>query len=232
MNAMPSRLLLTSLAVFWCGPLAFAQTALAQTADDNGSRIQAVPAAVRASPGFDRSVRLCLFKAYLNDRDPTGTNLRAAPGGKAAILKKVPNSRAEAGQRIAPELEVIGSKDGWFLVRNIHWEGYGDGVAALIFKGPAWVSATLVSAEMEGTGLRQRPEPDSPLITPPASASMADKRLRRMHGCSGSLVDATFDLADRTQIRGWSHGACANQVTTCGGGHRVLFEKDGKLVER
>ncbi len=210
--------------------------ARAQSAEEEPIKPEQVPVLVRAAPGVDASVRLCWFKGYLQDKDPAGTNLRAAPNARAEVLARVPNRRDEAGIMIAPEFQVIGSKDGWFLVRNMRWEGY-DLPGAPIFSGTAWVSAALVGAVMEDIDLRQRPEPKSPLVMklrgkgPDGQEwSAGDLKVQRMHGCSGSMVDVTFELPGKKTARGWASGACANQVTTCGGGHLLVHERKGALV--
>jgi hypothetical protein len=62
------------------------------------------------------------------------------------------------------------------------------------------------------------------------SSPEAAARLVTVHGCSGSMLDVTMRLADGRTVRGWSGGACANQVTTCGGGGRIAIERDGRIV--
>lgn len=194
-----------------------------------------VAAAVRAAPGTGPRTRLCRFSAYLTDRDPAGTRVRLGPGASARVLKTIPNGRDEAGDRIAPEFQVIGSQDGWLLVRNIGWAGY-DLDTKTIEHGPGWIAASLVGVSIEGQSLRERPESRSPLVTTmlgqrPDGSQLGpgDVRLIRIHGCSGSMMDVTVQLPTGKSVRGWADGACANQVTTCGGGHRLVVEKGGAL---
>lgn len=195
-----------------------------------------VAAAVRAAPGAKSGVKLCWFSANLVDKDKTGTNLRAGPSTLARVVKRIENRRMEGGAEMWPELQVIGAKDGWFLVRQIHWAAY-DQDEKTIHEGPVWVASSLVSATMEGISLYKSPGPKAPVIrelrgktAEGGEWSALDLPVKRMHDCSGSMVDVTFTLPDKSEVRGWANGACANQVTTCGGGHMLVHEKGGKLV--
>lgn len=195
-----------------------------------------VAAAVRAAPGAKSGVKLCWFAANIVDKDKSGTNLRAGPSTLARVIKRIENRRMEAGTEIWPEMQVIGAKDGWFLVRQVHWAGY-DQDEKMIHEGPAWIAASLVSATMEGISLYKSPGPKPPVIrelrgkAPDGSDwSALDLPVKRMHDCSGSMVEVTFTLPNKSEVRGWANGACANQVTTCGGGHMLVHEKGGRLV--
>lgn len=208
----------------------------AQQAPLRSLKTEEVAAAVRAAPGAGEGVRLCHVSAYLQDRDPAGTNLRAGPGTTAAIVKRIPNQRKEGGERIAPEFEIIGAKDGWLLVRNIRWAGY-DLKEALIHPGPVWISASLAMASIEGHDIREKPEPRSPLVMKLTSKNEDGEEVpggeampKRVHGCSGSMLDVTLELPTKKSVRGWANGACANQVTTCGGGYILIYESAGRLV--
>jgi hypothetical protein len=195
-----------------------------------------VPALVRSAPGFDPALRLCWASGYLQDRDPRGTNLRAGPSAGAKILARVPNRRIEAGTAISPEFQIIGSMKGWLLVRDVRWAGY-DLPPAKVYAGMAWVSGALVGVSIENLDLLQRPEPNSPLVMKLLGEtsdgkpwSAGDLKIRRIHGCSGSMLDVTLELPGNRTVRGWASGACANQVTTCGGGQGLIYERDGALV--
>lgn len=61
-----------------------------------------------------KATHVCRFPAYLTDKDPAGTNIRAAPRADAPIVARLPGRKGDIG----PELEIIGSRGGWFLMHN------------------------------------------------------------------------------------------------------------------
>lgn len=187
---------------------------------------QDIPAFVSKAPGADRSVRLCSFHAYSKDADVNGSNLRAGPDLNAAVLAVIPGERAEAGTKIGPEFEVLGSKDEWLLIRGVHWAGY-DKAEKMLFSGPGWISAGLVSFEAEDPWVRDAPRAEARKVV---ELQGRDLIIKRVHGCSGSFVDVDYELDGEQKGRGWVSGACANQVTTCSGGSPYIEERNGKLV--
>jgi hypothetical protein len=130
---------------------------------------------------------------------------------------------------------VIGSVDDWFLIRQVIWTGY-DLDEKLLFSGPGWIAAGLVSFSAEDPWLRSAPRADAAKIRGFSSDGNAapglevnDAIIKRVHRCSGSFVDVDLEAPDGRKARGWVTGVCANQVTTCGGGSDYVEERDGKL---
>lgn len=185
-----------------------------------------IPAAVAKAHGSGADAHLCSLHVYSKDTDVNGSNLRAAPDIKAPILGVIPGKRAEAGTRIGPEFQVIGSKNGWLLIRNAYWAGY-DHDEKLLFSGPAWISAGLVGFEAEDPWVREAPRADARKIEKPLGSDIV---IKRVHGCSGSFVDVDYEIRNGPKGRGWVSGICGVQVTTCGGGFPYVEEIDGKLV--
>lgn len=156
--------------------------------------------------------------------------MRAAPRSDARVLRTIPPFRLEAGERVAPEFMVIGARGGWLLIHNVGFAGY-DNPSRTLFAGSGWIEARHMRVEIEGFRLYRDPDPSSPLAADMTPSSPSEEaRLVTVHGCSGSMLDVTMRLRDDRTARGWSGGACANQVTTCGGGHRIAVEKDGRIV--
>lgn len=190
---------------------------------------------VAAAPGVDANVRRCWFAAFITDRDPSGTNIRAAPSPRGRVLRRIPNSRFEAGERVAPEMRVLGSRNGWFLVSDVGWGGY-DLPASTLFPGVGWIVGSRLSAVFEHPHLLAEPRLESARLAPlygelPNGHVFGSDSLPppRLHDCTGSMVEVTYQLPGRGPMRGWAHGACANQVTTCGGGQRLVVENQGRL---
>lgn len=228
-NTMSRLVVLVAILASW--PL----QAIAQS--NTPSKYTEIAATARAAAGWHRGARLCSLSAFLSDRNSAGTNLRAGPSASARIVKRIPNARDEAGERIAPEFDVIGSAGSWLLVRDIRWAGY-DLDPELIERGPVWIASALAGVTIEGLELLREPHPGSPIVAPlrglrPDGSlwTSGDTRLVRIHGCSGSMLEVSIEFPTGGQARGWANGACANQVTTCGGGFLRIIESGGALIE-
>lgn len=200
-----------------------------------------IPNVVRKAPGYDSKVQLCSLHLYSKDADVRGTNIRTAPTIDAPIIGTIPGERAEAGTRIGPEFEVIGSKDGWLLVRNAYWRGYEYG-EKLLLRGPGWISAGLVGFEIENSWLYDAPRADARKILRLSSPDNTDAeslwgpdsvQIKRVYGCSGSFLDVDLETPDGQKARGWITSICGNQVTTCIFSNDTFTEEhNGRLVTR
>jgi hypothetical protein len=174
-----------------------------------------VPSAVRKASGYRPGINLCWLNAFSIDTDPQGTNIRAAPDRNAPIITKIPGERDEAGNKIGPEFQVIGSVDGWLLIRQVTWAGY-DLNEKLIFNGLGWIAAGLVSFSAEDPWLRSAPRADASRVrgfSPDENAApgleVNDAIIKRVHHCSGSFVDVDLEAPDGRKARGWVTGARA-----------------------
>ena len=176
-------------------------------------------------------VNRCWVPGALDHRVTNQVAIRAAPRSDARVLKTIPSFRLEAGERIAPEFQVIGARAGWLLIHDVGFAGY-DTPARTLLAGSGWIEARRMHVQIESFRLYRDPDPRSPLAADMTPSSPSEEaRLVMVHGCSGSMLDVTMRLRDDRTARGWSGGACANQVTTCGGGHRIAVEKDGRIVQ-
>src|SRR5580658_9084387 len=88
----------------------------------------------------------CTIAGYLSDTDPKGTNLRSGPRADAPVIGHLPILPSDAegfADANAPEFDIIGSKNGWLLIRNVRFDRPSQGVTQ-IFSGPGWIWGALV----------------------------------------------------------------------------------------
>jgi hypothetical protein len=200
-------------------------------ADEWAKQLDAVPTLLRAAPAGSSVVNRFWIPGALDHRATNRVTIRAAPRSDARVLRTISNFRLEAGERIAPEFMVISAREGWLLIHNVGFAGY-DNPSRTLFAGSGWIEARHMRVEIEGFRLSRDPDPSSPLAADMTPSSPSEEaRLVAVHGCSGSMLDVSMRLGDGRMARGWSGGACSNQVTTCGGGHRIAIEKDGRIVQ-
>ncbi|HLG45300.1 MAG TPA: SH3 domain-containing protein [Reyranella sp.] len=162
----------------------------------------------------------CEVRGYAIDTDPRGTNVRAAPRPDAPIIGHLaPPSKVDPNTETGIEFDIVGSKDGWLLIRN----GSDGGLtfdAAHKADGRGWVSAKLVGTQLRLPAFRSAPRRDAPEIAHfhgdtwgPDSAVVA-----AIHGCRGKYIEVTAGPPDGKALRGWSYLPCSLQLTTCDGG--------------
>ena len=121
-----------------------------------------------APPGADRSIRpgrtSCAVRGYATDTDPRGTNVRSAPRADAPIIGHLaPPTKIDANTETGIEFDIVGSKDGWLLIRN----GSDGGLTfdpAHRADGRGWVSAKLVGTQLRLPAFRSAPRRDAPEI--------------------------------------------------------------------
>jgi len=162
----------------------------------------------------------CAVRGYATDTDPRGTNVRAAPRADAPIIGHLaPPTKIDANTETGIEFDIVGSKDGWLLIRN----GSDGGLtfdAAHKADGRGWVSAKLVGTQLRLPAFRSAPRRDATEIAHfqgdswgPDSAGVT-----AIHGCQGQYIEVTAGPPDGKTLRGWSYLPCSSQLTTCDGG--------------
>lgn len=175
----------------------------------------------------------CDIYGWSEDKDPKGLNVRAAPDVKSKVLGTLPapykfkakgNNVPEGGW--LTEFNIIGYKDGWFLIENATPPGkdYEDESvyprnAPKPYAGRGWVSANKVGAQYANGdtrmgGLYQAPHSDAnwmPARTEGGSEIGPDGGPNKILACSGywALVES------HDKVRGWWRRLCSNQVTNC-----------------
>lgn len=137
----------------------------------------------------------CNATAYVNDPDPTGTNLRRGADAKSAVALTITDSDSE--------LDITGSLGDWLRVRKVRSV---EGKAT--FTGEGWVYARLTAVRARGVAtLRATPE-----HTAAAVAQIQDEDQVQIVGCRGDWLRVKYKSAT-----GWLDKAsrCGNPVTTC-----------------
>lgn len=175
-------------------------------------------AAANAAPLDTAGASQCEVQAYATDRDPKGTNIRAAPRADAPIIGRLTpptGNGPEAGT--GAEFMIVGSKDGWLLIRK--------GKSPESFKldadhaadGRGWISGRLAGATLGSRSLRAAPRRDAPVVAKlfgetwgPDSVAVSI-----IHACQGNYVEITGTPVGGKPLHGWTYSPCSNQLTTC-----------------
>jgi hypothetical protein len=198
MNNQNIRSLMLGIAAAWC----LSTTAgIAATVDTTG-------------------VTACALSGWSSDPDPNGLNIRAAPRADAEIIGRVPPQKAQAGDTYAAEFDIVGSRNGWFLVRGVKFADYGGGKGdRVLFAGQGWVFADKVRFTINRAEVRGAPADNAQVLAKLSSADGASGPdsavIDHVFGCSGAFAEASVHLDRKPPVRGWVTGICSNQVTTC-----------------
>jgi hypothetical protein len=178
-------------------------------------------AAAASAPVVTTSDAVCSVRGYNADKDMTGTNIRSAPDANAPVIFRLMPEK-EPDDNYGSEFEVIGSKNGWLLIRNAELGAYGDGNPKIVFKGPGWIAGSLVGFTINDPNMRSAPSPTAKVITQLAGDNGAGGiwgpdsfGINRVYGCSGEFADVSGVTPVKKNYRGWVTKLCANQRTTC-----------------
>jgi hypothetical protein len=188
----------------------------------------AAPAFAATAPKVDMSgATSCALNGFLTDKDPRGTNVRSGPSAAAPVVGHLPPDYSGAGsdETFAVEFTVIGSKDGWLLIKDARTGQYGEGPQKTVFAGPGWISGGLVGFTLGSTVLRAGPTKADKLAAKLSYGAYGPDSylVQRVHACRGGAVDVTVVIAPSIDpkakpVRGWARHACGSQVTTCDAG--------------
>lgn len=139
----------------------------------------------------------CNLKSYLDDRDPNGANIRAAPDKNSAVLKNIKNDDVI--------VSVIGFSSGWFEISGAEDVG-GDA----LFQGRGWIHSYLLGMQIAEADARlyAQPKTNSRVLMKLKSEETAVKLI----ACQNDWVK--IQTSGKT---GWlsPRGQCGNPVTTC-----------------
>jgi hypothetical protein len=165
-------------------------------------------------------VAACALSGWSSDPDPNGLNIRAAPRADAEIIGRVPPPEEQAGDSYAAELDIIGSRSGWFLIDRVKFRDYGSGKGERgLFSGSGWVFADKVRFLINRPEVRGAPAGNAPVLAklraPDGTAGPDSAKIDHVFGCSGAFADAAVHMEGQRPVRGWVTGICSNQVTTC-----------------
>jgi hypothetical protein len=176
----------------------------------------------------------CDLRAWSDDKDPKGLNVRAGPDTKSKVLGTLPppyKFKARNGSENTPdggwltEFSILGFKDGWFLIEGAQPPGKdyeGDAYPRnhpKPYAGRGWVAANKVGAQYANGdtrmgGLFQAPHTDAkwtPARNEFGGEISADGGPKKILACSGfwALVES------HDGVRGWWRRLCSSQVTNC-----------------
>jgi SH3-like domain-containing protein len=156
----------------------------------------AAPSAATGGP----AAASCHISAYVNDQDPKGTNIRAAPSANGAVVKVLP-------AQVDAVAEITSHGDGWFRVSLVQETGDSD---RILFHGSGWMHRSVLGLDVANDDPRLYAGPSK---TSKITAKLvADGSLVTLIGCRGEWAQVRF--GNRT---GWLSpgGQCSSPLTTC-----------------
>ena len=178
-------------------------------------------APVQAQPVDTAGATTCDTVGFTLDPDPKGTNVRSAPRADAPVIGRLqPRHYLEydkrSGEVVGQSFSIIGSKDGWLLIRDVEADVDKEGQPFGAFAGPGWVSGRLVGMQLGAWTLRAAPRRDAPVIARMAgNHSPSSAAVKTVHGCQDKYVEVTAVPLNGKPLRGWSWKPCASQLTVC-----------------
>jgi hypothetical protein len=179
---------------------------------------------VAAAPPETAGATPCEVSGFSIDPDPKGTNVRSAPRANAPIIGHLaPRVRVTPVETTGVTFEILGSKDGWLLIRGASPPTSFTLDPANAEDGRGWVSGKLVGTTLAAIALRTAPRWDAPVVANfggPGSSPVSVV-VSTVHGCQGKYVEVTGAPLNGKTVRGWSYGPCSSQLTTCDPGYIV-----------
>ena len=184
-----------------------------------------------SSEPLPTGVTACAFDALANDPQPVGLAIHDAPRSDAPVLGRLPAIRdadASAYGRDGeiPEIHVIGSRDGWFLIQGA---AYQEPCRPKLYAGRGWVDGKLITTHMFRDTLKKTPSNTAADVvylygTDPEGFSYSPYSIEagQILGCSGAWFEVELWLpggrsvfgaavpGDGT-VRGWTDRSCTQQ---------------------
>ena len=206
----------------WSGLAAVTAFALALSVGGSGVSAQEAKAAP-LPPG----VAACNFGALANDYTPEGLNIRAEPRADSAVLGRLPVLENLTREKVAADFHVIGVRNGWFLIEGASYGDYDlHKKIPPVYAGRGWVSGRLLTTQLRMQKLKAAPDENAADV----GEVLDDYGVTAILDCKGDWlrVEAPLSTKDdaskqklpsaglRGVLRGWTHGVCVNQRTTCG----------------
>lgn len=200
----------------------------------------AAPRAVAAPPAAQH----CQFGAFVQEDDPAGLNVRAAPSSGGRILGTLPpsfSSPDNPGLPVRIELDVLGQQDGWFHVEHARDNAQLTGrPARKVFAGDGWVSGRKLTVKSQAATGRASPDAGARVVLSLGDGDTLDGdalvAATRLVGCSGHWAQIELDTtrlpedvraqlkvstgapgSTLTHPRAWVDRVCGVQETTCDG---------------
>lgn len=186
----------------------------------------------------------CAFVAFVEETDPAGLNVRAAPNARSKVLGKLPPVWVDKvdNARVRVRVEVTASSNGWFRIQNASdEENLTEQPARPTYSGEGWVSGRKLLVKPQTSIGRTRPAETAPVGLQLQEQRLFDtsafSRAGSLVGCSGSWVHVEFvenkiptELRQTLQVspkareglphgrfRLWLDKICGAQETSCDG---------------
>jgi len=167
----------------------------------------------------------CKFEAYAIDPDPRGTNIRAAPRANATVLGwMAPRRYMARTYSIGSLFDVVGSKNGWLLIKNAREDAPFDQSQTYAFAGPGWIWGGFAGFAIGDERLFAAPSANARvklwLMDEGRNHHWTgmDFDITAIHACHGEFAEVSvrprYDKRARTQ-RGWMFNFCTLQLTPC-----------------
>jgi len=177
-------------------------------------------AATRAAAQGDlpTGVTACEFSALAGQDEPGGPSIRDAPRGDGQVLGRLPAIKDKdtgfygaAGE--LPEFQVIGFKDGWFLIEGA---AYPEPYRPKLHTGRGWVEGKFVRTHLFRDTLKKSPSNDSPDVsylygTDGGFAFRPYDFDAQVSGCSGRWLEVEVYREPKGTVRGWTDRSCSQQ---------------------
>ncbi|QPF74729.1 SH3 domain-containing protein [Roseateles sp. DAIF2] len=203
----------------------------------------ALAGATQASDGRPPEPSSCQFTAFVEETDPAGLNVRAAPSASAKVLGTLPPVWSDrSGLRVRARVSVTASAKGWFKIRDAVDDDMLTGQPPRpTYQGEGWVSGRKLVVKSQANIGRTGPVASAPEAVRlkddllfDGDAAIAAGRLvdcrgdwaqveyeeaRFSAGLRSLLITAPAVRADvrKGRFRVWLDRICGIQETSCDG---------------
>ena len=100
-------------------------------------------AAMFGAPPSDAATVACSLWAHVTDKDPKGTNVRARPTSKSAVVARLKARKAGRNPPL-PLVRITGQQGDWFRISKAELAGKAQ------FQGTGWVHGSLLAVQVRG----------------------------------------------------------------------------------
>ncbi len=186
----------------------------------------------------------CSLTAFVDETDPAGLNVRAAPNVRAPVVGQLPPIWKDPvdGAEVRVRVELTDSREGWFKIRNAKdEEQLTERPARPTYGGEGWVSGRKLIVKPQAAAAYQRPDPQAPVGLQLGPDQDLDSKPFRQAGtlvaCQGEWVQIDFaesripaeerkalKIAPESRkglpaghFRVWVNKICGSQETACDG---------------
>lgn len=204
--------------------------------------IVAIGGAAAASGGPPEPTS-CSFAAFVEETDPAGLNVRAAPSASAPVLGTLPPVWTdEYGMRARVLVKVTATSNGWFRIREAFEDEALTGKPARpLYGGEGWVNGRKLVVKSQANAGRTRPDPKAPVAVRLKDGLVFDGSSTiaagRLVDCRGRWAQVDYDESrfaaemrpylqvspaaragqPKGRFRAWLDQICGIQETTCDG---------------